>query len=70
MAQVKEVHDFYGPYQIHVHHDGHVVVFLKDKGAYSLDSERLEEIVNQEIFNMENELLKWRSLKDRIQNNV
>ena len=70
MAQVDQVHDFYGPYQIHVHHDGHVVVFLKNKGAYSLDSERLEEIVNQEISHMETELLKWRSLKDRIKNNA
>ena len=65
-----EVHDFHGPYQIHVHTDGHVIVFIKNtgKGAYSLDSERLSEIVNQEISIIESELMKWKSLRDRIDN--
>ena len=63
-----EVHDFHGPYQIHVHTDGHVIVFVKSRGAYSLDSDKLSEIVNQEIFTLETELVKWKSLRDRIDN--
>ncbi len=61
-----EVHDFYGPYSIHVHHDGHAIVFLKNKGAYSLDSERLFEIVNNKISELETETKKWCDLKEKI----
>ena len=61
-----EIHDFHGPYQIHVHVDGHVIVFLKGQGAYSLDSDRLSEKVNQKIQTLELELKKWEHLKDRI----
>tara|TARA_R100000697_G_scaffold66177_1_gene78840 strand:+ start:269 stop:481 length:213 start_codon:yes stop_codon:yes gene_type:complete len=68
MAQVDEVHDFHGPYQVHVHTDGHVIVFLKNKGAYSLDSEKLSEIVHQEIMELKIQIEKWKSLEDRIKN--
>ena len=68
MAQVDEVHDFQGPYQVHVHTDGHVIVFLKNKGAYSLDSEKLSEIVHQEIMELKIQIEKWKSLEDRIKN--
>ena len=66
MAQVNEVHDAYGPYQIHVQHDGVPLVFIKNMGAYSLDSPRLKELVVKKIVEKEKEILKWESLLSRM----
>ena len=66
MAQVNEVHDAYGPYQIHVQHDGVPIVFIKNMGAYSLDSPRLKELVTKKIVEKEKEILKWKSLLSRM----
>jgi 4-aminobutyrate aminotransferase-like enzyme len=60
----KEIHDFYGPYQIHNTHDGHPIVFLKGHyTAYDMESEKLIEIVNNKITELNTELLKWNALK-------
>ena len=64
MAQVDQVHDFYGPYQIHNTHDGHSLVFVKGHyTAFGMDSEKLADIVNAKISELNTELLKWNALK-------
>jgi len=63
-----EVHDFEGPYQIHVTHDGHRLVFLKGVyEAFDLSSERLGTLVQQRINDATVELMKWKSLQRVIQ---
>ena len=58
-----EVHDFYGPYQIQTTHDGHRLVFVKGVyEAFDMDSEKLNKIVKNKIFEHRAELLKWESL--------
>ena len=60
----EEVNDFYGPYQIRKTHDGHTLVFVKDHyAAYDMESERLSEIVNNKISELNTELLKWNALR-------
>jgi len=59
-----EVHDFEGPYQIHVTHDGHRLVFVKGVyEAFDMSSERLGEIVQQRINDATIELTKWKALQ-------
>ncbi len=59
-----EVHDFSGPYQIHNTHDGHSLVFVKGHyTAFGMDSDKLAEIVESKISEMNTELLKWNALK-------
>ena len=59
-----DVHDFYGPYQIHNTHDGHTIVFVKGiYEAFDFESERLAEHVNAKIQELNTELLKWNALK-------
>ena len=59
-----QIHDFYGPYQIHNTHDGHTIVFVKGiYEAFDFESERLAEIVNTKIHDLNTELLKWNALK-------
>lgn len=66
-----EVHDFYGPYQIHTHPDGDLV-FIKNGaghgGVYSMTSEKLMDRVKGKIAEHEQELMKWNLLLDRINN--
>ena len=58
------IHDFYGPYQIHNTHDGHAIVFVKGIcEAFDFESEKLTEIVNTKIKELNTELLKWNALK-------
>lgn len=58
-----DIHDFYGPYQIHTAHDGHKLVFVKGIcEAFDMDSEKLKKIVQDKIFEHKAELLKWESL--------
>ena len=64
-----EIHDFHGPYQIHTHPQGDVV-FIKNGGIYSYDSDKLREIVTSKISEYNAELMKWNILLDRINNNV
>jgi hypothetical protein len=70
-----EIHDFAGPYQIHTHPD-HDIVFIKNEGmnglggAYSYDSPKLFDIVNNKIAEHETQLMKWNLLLDRINKNV
>jgi hypothetical protein len=62
-----EVHDFYGPYQIHNTHDGHSLVFIKGiSEAFDIDSERLAGIVESKITELNTELLKWNALRTAI----
>jgi hypothetical protein len=63
-----EIHDFYGPYQIHVAHDGSEIVFIKNQGAFSPDSERLKRIVDQKMSELLVEYTKWKTLSERIGN--
>ena len=59
-----EVNDFSGPYQIHNTHDGTSLVFIKGHyAAYDMDSEKLIEIVNDKIAQLNTELLKWNALR-------
>ena len=60
----EQIHDFYGPYQIHNTHDGHSLVFVKGHyTAFDMDSDKLAEIVNAKISELNTELLKWNALK-------
>ena len=60
----EEVNDFYGPYQIRKTHDGHTLVFVKDHyAAYDMESEKLADIVNSKISELNTELLKWNALR-------
>mgnify|MGYP003154817738 CR=1 FL=1 len=64
MTQVDPVHDFYGPYQIHNTHDGTSLVFIKGHyAAYDMESEKLAEIIEIKIKELNTELLKWNALK-------
>ena len=64
VKMTEEVNDFYGPYQIRKTHDGHTLVFVKEHyAAYDMESERLAEIVNNKISELNTELLKWNALK-------
>jgi len=67
---MKEVHDFEGPYQIHNTHDGHTLVFVKGVyEAFDFNSERLTQIVEGKIAELNTELLKWNALKtSRLEN--
>ena len=59
-----EVHDFHGPYQIHNTHDGYSIVFVKGHyTAFDMGSDKLAEIVNDKISELNTELLKWNALK-------
>lgn len=59
-----EVHDFTGPYQIHITHDGHRLVFVRGVNeAFDISSERLGELVQQKINDATVELTKWKSLQ-------
>ena len=68
-----EIHDFYGPYQIHKHPDGDLV-FIKNQGGhggmYSINSEKLLNKVKVKIEEHEEELMKWNILLDRINENA
>ena len=62
-----DIHDFYGPYQIHTTHDGHTIVFIKGiYEAFDFESEKLTEIINTKIQELNTELLKWNALKTAI----
>ena len=62
-----EVHDFSGPYQIHNTHDGTSLVFIKGHyAAYDMESEKLAEIVESKIHELNTELLKWNALRTAI----
>ena len=63
----EQIHDFYGPYQIHKTHDGHSLVFVKGVyEAFDFDSKRLKVIVEKKISELENEYIKWNSLLGKI----
>lgn len=62
-----DVHDFYGPYQIHTAHDGHKIVFVKGiYEAFDVESPKLNSIVQSKITELQGELMKWQLLKDQI----
>lgn len=72
MTKPKETHDFYGPFQIHNTHDGHTLVFVKGiYEAFDFDSDRLTDIIEGRITELNTELLKWNALRtSRLENDV
>ena len=62
-----DIHDFYGPYQIHTTHDGHRIVFVKGVyEAFDMESPKLKSRVQSKITELQGELMKWQLLKDQI----
>lgn len=62
-----DVHDFYGPYQIHTAHDGHRIVFVKGIcEAFDLNSPKLKSTVQSKIIELQGELMKWQLLQDQL----
>lgn len=62
-----DIHDFYGPYQIHTTHDGHRIVFVKGiYEAFGMDSPKLKSTVQSKITELQGELMKWQLLQDQL----